>query len=206
MCTACERPPGYGSLMPSARCDPCRSSLDLGRLAGTNDRAAQRAWMLPRHRGRRLRGALARSGLVTGADGRTNRRLGGQGRAAPAGVLRGWRLEWPRTRGWEFAVAVVAVVSGVAAFWLTMRADFLAYPVWLAVQKADFILGPIGVGLYWRYRRPDNRMGLLLIGLWAAWDPLHPCLDFDAALQHRWDGRPLVRFGPEAHRIRVRAA
>jgi signal transduction histidine kinase len=62
-------------------------------------------------------------------------------------------------------VAVVAVVSAAAAFWITLRADFLRYPAWLAVQKADFILGPIGVGLYWMHRRPQNRFGLLLIAL-----------------------------------------
>lgn len=67
--------------------------------------------------------------------------------------------------GWETAVAVVAVVSAILAFWLTLRAGFLRYPAWLAVQKADFILGPVGVGLYWHYRRPSNRLGLLLIVL-----------------------------------------
>lgn len=62
-------------------------------------------------------------------------------------------------------MAVVAVVAAVAAFWVTVNAKFLEYPYWLAVQKADFILGPIGVGLYWMHRRPQNRFGLLLIVL-----------------------------------------
>jgi signal transduction histidine kinase len=66
---------------------------------------------------------------------------------------------------WRYAVAIVAVVSGGAALWITLRARFLAYPAWLAAQKADFIVGPIAVGLYWRARRPNNRLGLLLIGL-----------------------------------------
>ena len=30
-----------------------------------------------------------------------------------------------------------------AAVWITLRADFLAYPGWLAAQKADIILGPV---------------------------------------------------------------
>ena len=67
--------------------------------------------------------------------------------------------------GWEFVLALIAVVSAVVAFWATVHAGFLAYPGWLAVQKADFILGPIGVGLYWRHHRPDNRLGVLLIAL-----------------------------------------
>jgi signal transduction histidine kinase len=62
-------------------------------------------------------------------------------------------------------VAVVAVVAAVAAFWVTINAKFLEYPHWLAVQKADFILGPVFVGLYWHHRRPNNRLGLLLIAL-----------------------------------------
>jgi signal transduction histidine kinase len=66
---------------------------------------------------------------------------------------------------WESAVAALAVVASGAALWITLRAHFLAYPGWLAVQKADFILGPIGVGLYWMHRRPQNRFGLLLIVL-----------------------------------------
>jgi signal transduction histidine kinase len=74
-----------------------------------------------------------------------------------------WRsaLTWR----WELGVAVVGVLASVAAVWITLDARFLQYPGWLAAQKADFILGPIGVGLYWRSRRPNNRLGLLLIAL-----------------------------------------
>jgi signal transduction histidine kinase len=88
--------------------------------------------------------------------------------------LRTPRLELParpalwrslRTWRWEPAVAGLAVVGAIAALWITLRAHFLAHPGWLAVQKADFILGPIGVGLYWHHRRPRNRLGLLLIAL-----------------------------------------
>ena len=49
---------------------------------------------------------------------------------------------------WELAVAAVALIAATVAVWITLRADFLAYPGWLAVQKADFIVGPIGVGLF----------------------------------------------------------
>jgi signal transduction histidine kinase len=69
------------------------------------------------------------------------------------------------TSRWERAVAGLAVVAAAVALWMTLRAGFLQYPGWLAVQKADFILGPIGVGLYWRYSRPNSRFGLLLIVL-----------------------------------------
>ena len=37
----------------------------------------------------------------------------------------------------------VAVAAAALAVWVTLRADFLAYPGWLAVQKADMILGPV---------------------------------------------------------------
>jgi signal transduction histidine kinase len=57
----------------------------------------------------------------------------------------------------------MAVAAGVAAVWVTLDAGFLAYPGWLAVQKADFILGPVLVGLYWVRRRPESRFGPLLI-------------------------------------------
>ena len=46
---------------------------------------------------------------------------------------------------------------------MTLSADFLAYPGWLAAQKADIILGPVLVGLYWIRRRPASRFGPLLI-------------------------------------------
>ena len=46
---------------------------------------------------------------------------------------------------------------------MTLEADFLAQPGWLAAQKADFILGPVFVGLYWRRVRPQSRFGPLLI-------------------------------------------
>jgi len=67
------------------------------------------------------------------------------------------------SRRWGSAVLVVGVLAAAAAIWITLDAGFLQYPGWLAAQKADFILGPIGVGLYWRRRRPDNHLGLLLI-------------------------------------------
>jgi hypothetical protein len=69
----------------------------------------------------------------------------------------------PRDR--RTALTALAVAAAALAAWVTARADFLAYPGWLAAQKADFILGPIGVGLYWVHRRPGNRFGVLLIVL-----------------------------------------
>jgi len=70
-----------------------------------------------------------------------------------------------RTRLWfQVAVAVAAVLAAGATAWLTASADFLAHPGWLAVQKADFILGPALIGLYWIRRRPDSRFGPILIG------------------------------------------
>ena len=60
-------------------------------------------------------------------------------------------------------VAAAAIVAAALAVWLTLRADFLAYPGWLAAQKADMILGPVLVGLYWLRRRPASRFGPLLI-------------------------------------------
>jgi signal transduction histidine kinase len=66
---------------------------------------------------------------------------------------------------WELIVGVLAVAAAAVAFSVTLNAHFLRYPAWLAVQKADFILGPIGVGLYWHHRRPGIRLGLLLIAL-----------------------------------------
>ena len=69
----------------------------------------------------------------------------------------------PLGQPWERVLVIGALLAAALAMWLTLRAHFLAHPGWLAVQKADFILGPIGVGLYWHHRRPHNRLGLLLI-------------------------------------------
>jgi signal transduction histidine kinase len=64
---------------------------------------------------------------------------------------------------WQVAVLVAAIAASVAAVWVTLSADFLTYPGWLAVQKADFILGPVLAGLYWYRRRPQSRFGPMLI-------------------------------------------
>jgi signal transduction histidine kinase len=64
---------------------------------------------------------------------------------------------------WQLLVAGTAVCAAVATVWVTATADFLAHPGWLAVQKADFILGPVFIGLYWVRRRPDSRFGPILI-------------------------------------------
>src|SRR5215207_9002679 len=68
------------------------------------------------------------------------------------------------TAFWQVAVLLGAVAASVAALWVTLSADFLSYPGWLAVQKADFILGPVLAGLYWYRRRPQSRFGPMLIG------------------------------------------
>jgi signal transduction histidine kinase len=78
------------------------------------------------------------------------------------------RRSSPRSVGswrWDGALAVAAVAAAAVAVWVTLRASFLAYPGWLAVQKADFIVGPIAVGLYWRHKRPRNHLGSLMIVL-----------------------------------------
>src|SRR5690349_13972136 len=65
---------------------------------------------------------------------------------------------------WQIAVLLAAVAASAAALWVTLSADFLTYPGWLAVQKADFILGPVLAGLYWLRRRPHSRFGPMLVG------------------------------------------
>jgi signal transduction histidine kinase len=74
---------------------------------------------------------------------------------------------WRSILWWEPVVAVGAVLAALAAVWVTLNADFLAYPGWLAAQKADFIVGPVFVGLYWRRVRPGSRFGPLLIAFGA---------------------------------------
>ena len=88
------------------------------------------------------------------------------GPSAQAGTLSRLRLVNPiRAAWWEYVVAAVGIGGAVAAVVVTLRADFLAFPGWLALQKADLILGPIGVGLYWHRRRPLSRFGPLLIAV-----------------------------------------
>jgi signal transduction histidine kinase len=65
---------------------------------------------------------------------------------------------------WQVVVGAAAVLAAVGAVWVTLEAEFLRYPGWLAVQKADFILGPVFIGLYWLRRRPQSRFGPMLIG------------------------------------------
>ena len=64
---------------------------------------------------------------------------------------------------WQVGVAAAALVAAAVAVWVTLEADFLAHPGWLAAQKADFILGPVFVGLYWLRQRPESRFGLVLL-------------------------------------------
>ena len=67
------------------------------------------------------------------------------------------------TPEWQIAVGTAAIAASVAALWITLDAGFLRYPGWLAVQKVDFIVGPIATGLYWYRRRPHSRFGPVLI-------------------------------------------
>ena len=72
----------------------------------------------------------------------------------------------PADRGvalWQVAALLGAIAASAVALWVTLSADFLTYPGWLAVQKADFILGPVLAGLYWYRRRPQSRFGPMLI-------------------------------------------
>lgn len=80
-----------------------------------------------------------------------------------AGDHRGLRWGDADIRGRDVAVGAVALVAAVAAVWVTLDADFLAYPGWLAAQKADFLLGPVLIGLYWLRVRPASRFGWVLI-------------------------------------------
>ena len=68
---------------------------------------------------------------------------------------------------WQVAVAAAGLAAAAVAVWVTLEADFLAQPGWLAVQKADFILGPVLVGLYWLRQRPESRYGPLLLAFGA---------------------------------------
>jgi signal transduction histidine kinase len=70
-----------------------------------------------------------------------------------------------RTAVFEVAVAAAALAAAVAVAVVTLHAHFLQYPGWLTVQKVDLIVGPIGVGLYWRHQRPRSRFGSMLVAL-----------------------------------------
>src|SRR4051812_25610813 len=76
------------------------------------------------------------------------------------------RARWRDSAWWQIAIAVGAVVGALVAVAVTLPADFLRYPAWLAAQKADFVIGPALTGLYWLRRRPRSPFGLLLIA-WA---------------------------------------
>jgi signal transduction histidine kinase len=79
-------------------------------------------------------------------------------------VAEGWiRRAAHGTPLWQVAVLVAAFAASGVALWVTLSADFLRYPGWLAVQKADFILGPVLTGVYWCRRRPQSRFGPMLI-------------------------------------------
>jgi signal transduction histidine kinase len=82
----------------------------------------------------------------------------GDGAPRRAGRLGRLGMPW-----WQMVIAAAAVVAAVVAVWVTLEAEFLAYPGWLAAQKADFILGPVFIGLYWLRRRPLSRFGPMLI-------------------------------------------
>ena len=62
-------------------------------------------------------------------------------------------------------LAAVATAAAALAVWATLSAGFFTYPGWLAAQKADIIIGPVLVGLYWIRRRPGSRFGPLLIAV-----------------------------------------
>ena len=64
---------------------------------------------------------------------------------------------------WQMAVALIAVAAGAVAVWVTLPADFLRYPAWLAAQKAVLVVGPALTGVYWMRRRPRSRFGPMLI-------------------------------------------
>ena len=132
---------------------------------------AEPTWLhagAPPARNRRGRRAPERS--VSGAgptscSGPSSRgsRSGVEDRSARA-VIPAHRVRWRDSVGWQVAVALLAVAAGVVAVWVTLPADFLRYPAWLAAQKADFVIGPALTGMYWIRRRPQSPFGPMLIG------------------------------------------
>jgi hypothetical protein len=80
-----------------------------------------------------------------------------------SGTFSPGRGRWRDSVGWQVAVGVAGVAAGVVAVWVTLPADFLRYPAWLAAQNADFVIGPVLTGLYWIRRRPQSPFGPMLI-------------------------------------------
>jgi hypothetical protein len=80
-----------------------------------------------------------------------------------AGVFSLPRGRWRENVRWQIAVGVGAIAAAVVAVWVTLAADFLRYPEWLAAQKADFVIGPVLTGVYWIRQRPQSPFGPLLI-------------------------------------------
>ena len=106
---------------------------------------------------------------------------------APLPVRRAtWSVGHVRRPGMTRAIAAAAIAAAALAVWVTLSADFLAHPGWLAVQKADIILGPVFVGLYWLRRRPESRFGPLLVATGFIARAVHPpVLERSGAVRHR---------------------
>src|SRR4051812_34827522 len=71
------------------------------------------------------------------------------GRLLPSSESGGNPTATPSPKSDALIASAAFILAGVAA-WITAHADFLSHPGWLALQKADLILGPVLVGLYWR--------------------------------------------------------
>src|SRR4051794_25541495 len=99
---------------------------------------------------------------------------------------------------WQLAVAVGALAGALVAVWVTLPADFLRYPAWLAAQKADFVVGPALTGLYWLRRRPQSPFGLMLIG-WGLVGVLYPSVVEQQLAVHN---RPVLGEGLRARDLR----
>jgi signal transduction histidine kinase len=65
----------------------------------------------------------------------------------------------------EAVIVIAAIAASALAVWMTLSANFLAHPGWLAAQKADLILGPVLSGIYWLRRRPASRFGPVMIAV-----------------------------------------
>jgi signal transduction histidine kinase len=73
------------------------------------------------------------------------------------------------SRRWLVALATAAAVCGLALVPLLATSDFLADPgLWITL---DLVIGAgfAGVGLFAWYRRPDNRIGALMVATAFAW-------------------------------------